>query len=771
MSSYRNYLKLAVIAPLTAATALFAAEPNPAQAVKRELDTNGLFLNYMDFEGGWKSVAQDVQVALKDTPMGNKDFVALADATGLSQIRALGMSSTSLKGGYDNRIFVYTPGGRKGLLAIFPGEPAPFDGARYAPADADFFVEMRLDAPAVLGAITQITASVSDSKEMADMALELLRKDPSGIGSLLNFKGRVMITARLHPKEEIQKIMAEASAKLPVDIFARTEGGGSVLSKALAKEDAWKREESGKRVIFTTTKDDSDGVIIIEGETVTAGLPRAFVEECLSRKDGLAQSPAFKQALTETASKGHAAIYVTPRVITELRGLLSSGMLTRLALRDLGTSRRSDLFATQLLNAMPLPTQPEISVIVARTDGLLIRGRSVQSLKASLPAFSLLTPDLLGPILRVSAVAYAASGAEERAAEAIHQKISGDLDHVRAVSGKYFAAHADESSVNLSTLRETMPEEKLPALPDVEGDISFSRQSDQISFDLKNGRSITHVFKLTPEQRTTIEATLKQLADASVEYLLAGNSYVSISSLVENGYITKPESLVGEDYDQVTLELNAPTLTVKTPGEQEISYTRDPNIVLQARRRQAERQIAIEQNLAKIDAIAQQFLFVNPDESSVSYEQLAQKELLTDIKPVAGEDYAQELSSISKNQEKLSINTKRAGTVTWVRPLDQARQANLTQRLAEIERSAAAYFVKNPLAAVVISGELLPPPVVKEAPKTTDSAVVDTMTPLPEESGPKLPDLTTLVIRRDYKSLKITLENGHEIEVPRSKAK
>lgn len=752
---------------LTAST-LFAADTNPAPVVKRELDTNGLFLNYMDFEGGWKKVAQDVQLALKDTPMGGKDIVALAEASGLSQIRALGMSSTSLKGGYDNRIFVYTPGGRKGLFAIFPGEPAPFDGARYAPADADFFLEMRLDAPAVINAITEITTSITGNKEAATMALDLLRKDPNGIGSLLDFSGRLVITARLHSKEEMEKVKAELSSKPPIDIFARAEKGGTALANVLSKVSAWTREESGKRVIFTTNQDNSDAVIIIEGETITAGLPRAFVEECLTRKDGLAQNSNFKQALAETAQKGHSAVYITPHALTELRGLMSStsSLLTGMRMAGLGRARQSSQFASQLLNAMPLPTQPEISVLVARPDGLLIRARSVQSLKASLPAFSLLTPDLLGQILRVGAIAYAESGAEERAAEAIHKKISPDLDQVRTVAGKYFAAHDDESTVNFSTLRESMPEEKLPALDDVEGDISFSRQSDQISFDLKNGRSITHVFKLAPEQRKTIEATLKQIAEASVEYLLAGNSYVSISSLVDYGYMPKPESLVGEDYDQVTLELNSPTLIVRTPGEQEISYTRDPNIVLQARRRLAERQIAIEQNLAKIDAIAQQFLLVNPDESSVSYEQLAQKELVTDIKPVAGEDYAQELSSISKNQDKLSISSKRIGTVTWVRPVDEGTQTDLTKRLSEIERKAAQYFAKNPKAEVVISGELLPAPVVKDS-KPTEAETLE----MAEEIEKKLPDLTTLVIRRGYKSLKVTLENGQEIEVPRSKAK
>ena len=178
-----------------------AADSSSAQTVKRELDPNAQLFTYMDFEDGWGKVTKDINAALKDTPLGNKDFVVLADALGLSQIKAFGMSSTSLKDGYDNRFFLHTPGGRTGLLAIFPGKPAAFEGARFAPADADLFADARLDAPAVVSAITQIATGVSDNREAATLALAMFMADPSGYGSLLNFKGRVVAIARLHPHQ------------------------------------------------------------------------------------------------------------------------------------------------------------------------------------------------------------------------------------------------------------------------------------------------------------------------------------------------------------------------------------------------------------------------------------------------------------------------------------------------------------------------------------------------------------------------------------------
>lgn len=760
MKFIRSSAKHLLSAALTS-TALLAAPADPAQAVKRELNADGQLFAYIDFEGGWKKVAQDVQAALKDTAVAKKDFVALADATGLAQIRALGLSSTLLKDGYDNRLFIYTPGGRKGLLAIFPGEPAAFDGARLAPADADFFLELRLDVPAVMGAITEIAASVADSKEMAQMAIDLMRKDPKGYGSLLDFKGRIVAAFRLHSPAEVERAKAEFSSKLPMDLFLQSAGGGAIVKAELAASEDWKREEQGGRIRFTKTNNDVEILVVVEGESVTAGFPKAFVEECLVRKDGLAQNPAFKQALADTAPKGHSLIYMTPRTINELRNLV--GSLSEFARNPFFEGHKQVLMLNQLLSAIPVPTKPVASVMVARPDGLLLRERSVQSLKVSLPGVALLTPDFLGQILRAAAQAYAASTEVERAGEIIHQKISGDLSAVRIAAMKYFDAHPEEGEVRLTQLRETMPEEKIPELADVQGDITFSRASDQITFDLKNGHSITHVFPLTPEQKKTIEGTLKQLAEASAEYLLAGNSYVSVSRLVDSGYIAKPEVFAGEDYDSISYELEVATLTVKTPGEQEVSYARDPGFLLQARRRQAERQIAIEKNLARIHAAARKFLEENTDASSVSFEQLAEKGLVSDIQAVAGENYANEFSNLTKDDAKLSINAPRAGNVTWVRPLDEAVRKELTQRLVELERAAAQYFAKNPKAEVVISGELIPQPAVKAAkPVEADTD---------ENVEPKQPDLNALVIRSDYTSLKLELENDQVIEVSRTKAK
>jgi len=757
--------KLTTLATIAATTALFSAEPDPAQSVKRELDPNGLFYTYIDFESGWAKVAQDINLTLKDTALAKKDFVALANATGLSQIRALGLSSTAWKGGYENRFFLYMPSGQKGLLAIFPGEPATFDGARYAPADADFFAELRLDLPAVVSAAMQIALSVADSKELTTMALDTLKKDPSGYGSLLNFKGRVIAIARLHTPENSEQVKAEPSTIPPADIFLRTEGGGAVVLKTLAQKNGWKREEHGKIISFTNTSDGVETIITVEGETVTAGFPRTFVEECLARKEGLAQNATFQQALTETADKGHGVIHITPRIISELRKFAGNG-LASVPNTGFGESKLSRMILDQALDSLPAPTCPVTSVIVARADGLLIREHSTHSLKAALPAISLITPDFLGQILRLSAQTYAATDADERASEIIIKKIRPDLEHANARAVRYFADHEDASTITLSALREAMPEEKLPDFNEViTDDIEFSRQSDQIEFVLKSGRKITHVYPLTPVQRTTIENNLKTMDEASLAYLLGNDrrNEADLPSLIECGYLAKVESLLGENYSQISLTFDSSTLTATTTGGQEVTYTRDPLAVLQARHRQAEIQIIIEQNLAKIDASAQKYFAKNPTEPSVSFKDLVDKEFITGITPVAGEDYSNDLDSITKNQEKLSIASSRAGAVSWARPHSAATLTAITKSLTEIEQKAAQYFAKNPKSEVVISGELLPPPVVKELKEGEPES--------DKTTAQELPDLSTLVIRRDYKNISITLESDQVIEVRRTKPK
>jgi hypothetical protein len=756
MKSLHRVLGLVVAIPFFPA-AFFAADSSPAAAVKRELDMNGQLVSYVDFETGWKKVAEDLQGILKDTPMAKKDMVGIVDASGLAGLKAMGLSSTATKDGYDNRIFLYMPGGRAGFFAAFPGEPALFHGAKLAPADADFFFETRVDVTAVMNAVNKISIAAGENKETATEMLDLLMKDPNGFGSLLTFQGDVTGFFRFHP--DAGSNAPEGGSKIPLDAFFRVEGGGAFAKQLLGKTEDWKKEETGSTLRYTKTEDNVEMVVWVEGDRVTAGFPKAFVEECVRRKDGLADSAAFKQAVGASAAKGHCLLYVTPHAVTEMRRELA-GPIGSLIFHP---SRRMLRQVNQLLDATPVPTKPMVSVLVARPDGILIRQSSPQSLKIVLPLASLLPPDFIGQILRGVAISYADNRAEERQGEVLLQRISGDLDVVRTAVAEYFSGHSEETTVTLAALREALPEKKLPELPEISGDTSFTRGSDQWTLELKNGRSVVHLFALTPAQRSAIEANLKMLSDASLEYLLTDHSYASYHALVDAGLLSKLEAVSGEDYDSINLELDTATLTLRTPGDQEVSYTRDPAALAKARRRLAEQQIAIERNLSKIFLAAQKHFVESPDDSSVSFERLSEQGLVSEIKPVAGEDYARDLSSISKDDAKLSVSSSRIGTVVWTRPLDPKLKETYVRKLTELEAAVSRYFARNPKAEVVVSGELLPQPATEGQKENEDDAA-------PTQAG-KVPDLSALVIRRDYKTIKVSFEGGQEIAVPRTSAK
>ena len=317
--------------------------------------------------------------------------------------------------------------------------------------------------------------------------------------------------------------------------------------------------------------------------------------------------------------------------------------------------------------------------------------------------------------------------------------------------------------MTLAELRAALPDKKLPELPEVSGDTRFTRGSDQWTLELKNGRSVVHLFTLTPAQRRAIEANLKMLSDASLEYLLAEHGYASYHALVDTGLLPTLEAVSGEDYDSINVELDTATLSVRTPGDQEVSYTRDPAAMAKARHRLAEQQIAIERNLSKIFLAAQKHFAESPADSSVSFEKLAEQGLVSEIKAVAGEDYARDLSSMSKEDAKLSVTSSRIGTVVWVRPLDPKLKETYIRKLTELEAAVSRSFAQNPTAEVVVSGELIPPFVTQEQKNNEDDAA-------PAQAG-KAPDLSALVIRRDYKTLKVSFEGGQEIVVPRTSAK
>lgn len=745
-----HLLVLATATLLAPHTPLGAAEKSTLDAVRAELSTDGQLYTTIDFEGGWARVGAQLDEALAGTTEQPLHVARFFETLGLSNIGSVGMSSRAVPGGYDNRLFIHTPGGRRGLFTVFPGEPAPFTGLTLAPADTDLFVEVRLDLGALVDmAVHTLGQSLDDDTLLAAFKGELAELEEP-FRSLAQFRGSLVAIARMSPDDPDGE-----SVVPPVEFLFRLDALGPVVAAMLENKGTYQRSEDNGVTTFAA----EDGMFIaIEGDAVFGASSAAFLAECRGAGAGLNDNPAVRSLLADTAAEGHSLTYATPRLFNRARNLFGFGDLLRSGSSGLIDS--SDALAlTQVLSALPEMTEPMASVLVARHDGILIRERSVKSNKAALPIVAALTPDFLGEFALQGARAFASMTARSRASELARKALEPDLQRIADAAHAYFAAHEEEEFVTFSTLREQTDGADLPALDDVvDGEIEIARRSDLITAHHREHGEIRHVIPLTDAQRSRIEENLRALDAAAAHYFARESaSTVYAGSLAGSGNMEPPVVVAGEDYDYFSIDDSSSSLSVTTAGGQEVSVERDTSLVLQARRRIAEQRYAIEQILARIDAAARTYLEANPEVGVVDTATLVSSGAIVEPTPIAGESY--DNLYLSSSVQELSVESEYAGTVTFTRPLDPATRKRVSDHLNELGGLATDYFRTHPDAVLVLAAELLPADrLVVRGPEDDSGWEPDAI--------PTSPELRTLIIRRDATRLAVALEGGHTVDVP-----
>lgn len=765
-----NSLALFLCSGLVALSSALSAQPapenkSPLAAVRRELSPDALFYTHIDLEGGWSKVGEDLKKILVGTSLEQRDFPAVFTTLGLADIRAIGMSSGAVEGGYDNRFFISTPGGRHGLLGIYPGKPEAFAAPNFAPADADLVIDLRVDIGALVDTAQTVALQLAPDPEATGSAI---REGRTALGengeALLKFKGRLAIVVRLH----LGEAPAESGpAKSPADIFIWAETGGSAVAKLLEGKASWTRTETNNQVRFTATAGPAglNPVIIITGEKMAAGMPASFVEECLNRKaSSLADNADFKQALAQTAAEGHTLTYATPKLFSSLRDAMP--LLSALSLKSLTAIQNKDALSQQLASLIPSPTQPIISVVVAREDGLLMRDRSTESLKSSLPLVSLVLPELLGRFATITAGAWAVEDRRNQAILKAKAELTPQLQRIGEAAAAYFAQQPEAiTHITLTELRTALPNQGLPDLSDILAqELELSRHTDLITLQHAELGEITHILPLTPGQRTQIEANLRGIESAANEALVLGDEAddtVYAITLFNQG-LPRPATVSGENYDDLAIDASVTLLSVRTPGDQEISLERDPQNLLKARRAVAEQQFAVRLNLARFDTAALKYLEANPDESMVTLEKLSEtEEFKPVIEPVQGEDYAEIYAT--REGGNLRVRLPRGGEVSYQRPLpEDLKQAQLA-RLTAAEKAVSAYFKANPKANLVLIGEVFTEDGTTIAPESDEDAMDS------GSASSRAPDLSAMVVEADYTSIRVPFGEQHILEVPRTK--
>ena len=367
---------------------LVAADQRSAHfnAVNQHLELGGVLYGYVDVDGDVEKLGQaltefaaqmgSVQPA---AAMFKQDYAPILASLGLSDVKALGFSSVAAAPGFRNRVFFYTPQGRRGLLAAAGGPPHAFSNVHYAPTDADLFSETELNVPAAYAALKAVVAKIGGDTAVNALEADLKKAkppQPTVYDVIQQLNGRFTALLRINTNEQL-KLPLPKPIDLPgISFFIRADGLGKALGPMLTALPPIRKTQEGSRILYEWPQPVSGGklqpVFTIEQDALIIGSDRAFLLECLNRTAGLDQQPEFKAALASVGTEGNGLTYLSPHLYEKL-----AGALNKVAEQNNDYKIVVDAWVKKL----PQTDHPLISVRSNLADGILIQAQWDRSLK------------------------------------------------------------------------------------------------------------------------------------------------------------------------------------------------------------------------------------------------------------------------------------------------------------------------------------------------------------------------------------------------------
>ena len=417
-------------------------------AVNRHLELGGTLYGYADVAGDSLKLADELhrlvgQVAAVNpaaATFAQADYRALFVALGFDDVKAMGFSSVrGAEGAFRNRIFLYTPEGRHGLLAVMGGPPAGFSRTHLAPPDADYYCENEVDLPAVYATVKDIAARLGHPGAANDLDGQVkaagLKLGLSLLDIIGAWRGRVTVVLRADPADAyvlaapVRFVLPKYSGLVCVD------GIGAVIEKDLAKSPAFTATTEGTRHFFTPKQASGlqglHPVLAVDGSALYAATSPEFLREALDRQAGLEQNPDFQRMLADLGPTGNGLSYVTPRFFTQLRELVP---LNQQSLPPIKNALGGVL-------QLPMPEHPQMAVRENLADGILVRASYNRSLKRELSVLAIYNPVTLGlaAALVIPAIQRAQAGPPPRLPPAtVDRLISANLRTLATLANRYY---------------------------------------------------------------------------------------------------------------------------------------------------------------------------------------------------------------------------------------------------------------------------------------------------------------------------------------------
>ena len=466
------------------------------EVVNSHLELGGTLYGYADVDGDMLALSGTVQALVKQiataqpkaSMFAKQDFKALFTELGLNDVKAVGLSSVHEAGGsFRNRVFLYTPEGRHGILAVFGGQPGRFVGARLAPLDADFYSEHEFDVSVLYDTVKSVISKVIGPDAATGFEDQLKKVGAKAMFSLLDLiqglNGRATIIIRLDPVKNVT-LPGPSPVNIPAfSVLVMVDGIGPAVEHALAARTAdLEATQEGTRRLFTCKGpppvEGLKYVLAVDGKTLYAASSSDFLHECLERKEGLDTSASFSSSLAALGPEGNGLTWISPRFTSRLRGLG--------AINPQVNPQLKRVFDNLTLN-MPEVSQPLLSLRTNLPDGILVRSTWNRSLKADLAMFTIYNPVTVGLLAAMAIPAF-----EKVRVNSQTMAVYNNLRMLSAAADRYYLEHG-VNSTDLDSL--VGPDKYIKSLVPVGGEDYRSlvfRQGLPLMLRFPDGRVISY---------------------------------------------------------------------------------------------------------------------------------------------------------------------------------------------------------------------------------------------------------------------------------------
>ncbi len=474
--------------PSTAALVAPAEQSRHFATVQQQLELGGVLYGYMDIDGDaerlaglLRSTVENIAQQEPKAALFQQDYAQLFADLGLTDVKAIGLSSVATGGGlYRNRTFLYTPGGRHGLLAGLGGPAAPFANLALAPADADLFCENEMDLPAVYSALRAVVARVG-GEGVANMVETQLKQagQQAGISAydlVQRWKGRQTLVLRFEGDKSVKLPTPEPVTIPAFSLLIRFDGIAPALKGLLDGVPVFEKSEADGVALYAlkvpVPVDGWSPLVAIDGDALYIVSSRAFYDTCRAPTARLSADPQFAAALANVGPEGNGLSYVSPRFFTKVRQV----------------SELNPQFADKLALAMsnlPDTKQPLITVRANLPDGVLFRSSWNASLKQDLALVAVYNPVTIGAMAAMAVPAF-----NKVRATSQDKTIQNNLRQLGAAAEQYYLETGNTSATYDDLVG---PDRFIRALKPVAGENYRSilfKQGYPLRLRLSDGRTI-----------------------------------------------------------------------------------------------------------------------------------------------------------------------------------------------------------------------------------------------------------------------------------------